>query len=73
MATWRVRDFHDDDLDQVVRVWEESRKSGVSPVRGLAEILAAIRDDGTAVVAVVGPVVVGATIARLSHGGPGNP
>lgn len=66
MAIWRVRDFHDDDLDQVVRVWEESRKTGVEPVYGLAEILAAVREDGTAVVAVVGHVVVGATIARVA-------
>jgi len=65
MTGWRVRDFHDDDLDQVVRVWEESRKTGVEPVYGLAEILAAVRDDGAAVVAVVGQVVVGATIARI--------
>jgi len=66
MAGWRVRDFHDDDLDQVVRVWEESRKTAVDPVYGLAEILAAIRDDGAAVVAVVGQVVVGATVARVN-------
>ena len=66
MVTWRVRDFHDDDLDHVVRVWEESRKTGVDPVYGLAEVLAAIRNDGAAVVAMVGPVVVGATIARIN-------
>lgn len=66
MASWRVRDFHDDDLDQVVRVWEESRKTGIEPVYGLAEILAAFRGDGAAVVAVVGQVVVGATIARIN-------
>jgi transitional endoplasmic reticulum ATPase len=66
MASWRVRDFRDDDLDQVVRIWEESRKTGVDPVYGLAELLAAVRGDGAAVVAVVGQVVVGATIARVN-------
>lgn len=66
MTTWRVRDFHDDDLDQVVRVWEESRKTGIDPVYGLAEILAAFRGEGAAVVAVVGQTVVGATIARIN-------
>ena len=38
MSTPRVRDFHEDDLDQVVRVWEESRTDR-RPVYGLAEIL----------------------------------
>ena len=62
----RVRDFHDDDLDQVVRVWEESRTPEGRAVHGLAEVLAAIRDEGVAVVAVVGEVVVGAAAARIS-------
>ncbi len=67
MAIWRVRDFHDDDLDQVVRVWEESRKTSVEPVYGLAEVLAAVRSDAAAsVVAVVGQAVVGAAVARVN-------
>jgi GNAT superfamily N-acetyltransferase len=66
MASWRVRDFHDDDLDQIVRVWEESRKTGIDPVYGLAEILAALRGDGVGVVAIVGQAVVGATIAQVN-------
>ena len=39
MSIPRVRDFHDDDLDQVVRVWEESRKPEQRAVYGLAEVL----------------------------------
>ncbi|MDX6687473.1 MAG: transitional endoplasmic reticulum ATPase, partial [Baekduia sp.] len=66
MPVPRVRDFHDDDLDQVVRVWEESRMPGRPAVHGLAEVLAAIRESGVAVVAVVGEVVVGAAVARVS-------
>ena len=62
----RVRDFHDDDLDHIVRVWEESRTPERRAVYGLAEVLAAIRDEGVAVVAVVGEVVVGAAAARIS-------
>ena len=62
----RVRDFHDDDLDQVVRVWEESRTAEQRDVHGLAEVLATIRDEGAAVVSVVGEVVVGAAAARIS-------
>jgi GNAT superfamily N-acetyltransferase len=66
MPVPRVRDFHDDDLDQVVRVWEESRTVEHRAVHGLAEVLAAIREPGVAVVAVVGEIVVGAAVARVS-------
>jgi transitional endoplasmic reticulum ATPase len=66
MPVPRVRDFHDDDLDQVVRVWEESRTPGRRAVHGLAEVLAVIREEGFAVVAVVGEVVVGAAATRVS-------
>ncbi|MDX6731696.1 MAG: transitional endoplasmic reticulum ATPase, partial [Baekduia sp.] len=66
MPVARVRDFHEDDLDQVVRVWEESRTAGRSAVHGLAEVLAAIREEGFAVVAVVGEIVVGAAATRVS-------
>src|SRR3954453_11100763 len=65
MPTPRVREFHEDDLDQVVRVWEESRSPERGAVYGLAEVLGALRDGATAVVAVVGEVVVGATVARV--------
>jgi GNAT superfamily N-acetyltransferase len=65
MPVPRVRDFHEDDLDQVVRVWEESRTPQRSAVYGLAEILAALRDHGAGVVAAVGEVVVGAAAASV--------
>jgi transitional endoplasmic reticulum ATPase len=65
MSTPRVRDFHEDDLDRVVRVWEESRSPKRRPVYGLAEILGALRDEGVAVVVGVGEVVVGAAAARV--------
>ena len=65
MSIPRVRDFHEDDLDQVVRVWEESRSPEQRAVYGLAEVLAVLRDGGVAVVAAVGDVVVGAAAARI--------
>ena len=65
MPTPRVREFHDDDLDQVVRVWEESRSPERGAVYGLAEVLGALRHGGVAVVATVGEIVVGATVARV--------
>ena len=61
----RVREFHEDDLDQVVRVWEESRTAERSAVYGLTEVLAALRDDGAGVVVTVGEVVVGAAAAAV--------
>jgi transitional endoplasmic reticulum ATPase len=66
MSIPRVRDFHEDDLDRVVRVWEESRSPDRRAVYGLAEVLEALRGDGVGVVAVVGEVVVGAAIARVT-------
>jgi transitional endoplasmic reticulum ATPase len=65
MSIPRVRDFHADDLDQVVWVWEESRRPDQRAVYGLAEVLAVLRDGGVAVVAAVGEVVVGAAAARV--------
>jgi transitional endoplasmic reticulum ATPase len=66
VSTPRVRDFHEDDLDRVVRVWEESRRPEWRPVYGLAEILGALRGEGVAVVVAVGEVVVGAAAARVA-------
>ena len=60
-----MRDFHEDDLDRVVRVWEESRSPERRSVYGLAEVLGALRDEGAAVVVTVGEVVVGAAAARV--------
>ena len=65
MPSVRIRDFHDEDLDQVVRVWEQGRRSGHDPVYGLAEVLAAIREERLAVVAVAGERVVGAAATRI--------
>jgi transitional endoplasmic reticulum ATPase len=66
MPGWRVRDFHDDDIDRVVRIWDESRLTDTQPVYGLAEVLAAARDGGLAVVAVHGESVIGAAVARVA-------
>ena len=65
MSTPRVREFHEDDLDQVVRVWEESQSPERRAVYGLSEVLGALRDGGTAVVLTVGEVLIGAAVARV--------
>ena len=61
----RVRELHEDDLDGVVRVWEESRTPGRRAVHGLAEVLGAARNGGVGVVAAVGEIVVGAAAASV--------
>ena len=66
MSVARVRDFHEDDLDRVVRVWEESRAPERRAVYGLAEVLGALGDEGVAVVVEVGEVVVGAAAASIA-------
>ena len=46
--------FQDDDIDQMVRIWDESRLTDMKPVYRHAEVLAAAHDGGLAVVAAHG-------------------
>jgi transitional endoplasmic reticulum ATPase len=64
MPPWRVRDFHDDDLDQVVHIWEQNRQ-GVDPVFSVAEVVAMARTGHPALVAVVERDVVGVIIVQM--------
>ena len=65
MSVWRLRDIHDDDLDQVIRLWDQGRQSGVNhPVFPVSEVIAAARGGQPAVVAVAGPELVGLAVAR---------
>ena len=42
MPVWRLRDFQNDDLDQAIQIWDQSRIPGSSePVFTLAEVMAA--------------------------------
>ena len=66
MAPWRLRDFHDDDLDQAICVWEQSRSPDEAhPVFPVSEVVAAARSGQPAVVAVVGDELVGVAVAQL--------
>lgn len=65
MPQWRIRDLHGSDLDQVVRVWEETSDTGDRPVHGLTEIIQAC-SEGISAVAVVDDTVVGVVVARLN-------
>ncbi len=66
MTPWRIRDLHDDDLDAVIRLWDDLTAGGASPAFGVSDLIAAVRSDAPAVVAVVGDEVVGAVVASVS-------
>lgn len=60
MAPWRLRDFHDDDLDQAISIWEQNRLPGEpSPAFGVSEVVSAARSGQPCVVAFVGDQMVG--------------
>jgi transitional endoplasmic reticulum ATPase len=65
MAPWRVRDFHADDLDAVVRLWDNQAASSEAPAFSLSDLIAAVRSHEPAVVAVVGEELVGAAVAAV--------
>ena len=65
MPAWRLRDYHEEDLDQAIQVWDQSRGPGsVEPVFSVAEVMAAARSGQPAVVAEVGDEVVGMAVAQ---------
>jgi transitional endoplasmic reticulum ATPase len=65
MPVWRLRDYHDEDLDQAIAVWDQSRVPGSGePVFSVAEVVAAARAGEPAVVAEVGEEVVGMAVAQ---------
>lgn len=71
MPTWRLRDFHGDDLDRAIQIWDQDRPADASPpVFALSEVMAAARTGESAeravvaVVAVVGDELVGMAVAQ---------
>ena len=66
MAPWRIRDFHDDDLDAAIRLWEDRAAGTAAPVFGLSDPIATVRAGAPAVVAVVGEDLVGSAVATIS-------
>jgi GNAT superfamily N-acetyltransferase len=64
MPAWRVRDFHDDDLDQAIHIWDQSRE-GTEPVFSAAEVVSIARAGHPALVAVVEHDVVGMSAAKV--------
>jgi transitional endoplasmic reticulum ATPase len=66
MVMWRVRDFHADDLDAAIRLWDDPAASGGAPVFGLSDLIAAVRSHQPAVVAVVAEELVGTAVATVA-------
>ena len=65
MPAWRLRDYHDQDLDQAISVWDQSRGPGsAEPVFSVAEVMAAARAGQPAVVAEAGDEVIGMAVAQ---------
>lgn len=66
MPLWRLRDYHEDDLDQAIHIWDQSRaEASAEPVFALAELVAAARAGQPTVVAEVSGEVVGLAVARI--------
>ncbi len=66
MASWRIRDYHADDIDSILRLWEQVTAEGSVPVYSLSEVLTSLAKDH-AVVAVSGDQVIGAAVGRAAH------
>ena len=65
MAAFRMRDFHPEDIDAVLRLWEEARATS-EPVYGLSEVISSCQEDH-AIVAVHEDRVIGAAVGRAAH------
>jgi transitional endoplasmic reticulum ATPase len=68
MTPWRIRDFHEDDLDAAVRLWDDPAAGTAAPVFGVSDLIAAVRAGAPAVVAAAGDEVVGTVVAIVSGG-----
>ena len=66
MTPWRIRDFHEDDLDAAIRLWDDPTAGSAAPVFGVSELISAVRAEAPAVVALVGEDLVGAVVATVS-------
>lgn len=66
MPPWHLRDYHDDDLDQAIQIWDQSRRADEDRVFSVSEVMAAAKAGQTAVVAVVGDELVGMAVAQSS-------
>jgi ribosomal protein S18 acetylase RimI-like enzyme len=66
MVMWRVREFHADDLDAAIRLWDDPAASSEAPLFGLSDLIAAVRSHQPAVAAVVGEELAGVAVATVT-------
>lgn len=66
MTAWTIRDFHSQDVEGILQLWQALRENGVDPVYDLSEVLASCEKDH-AVVAVQGEQIIGAAVGRAAH------
>ncbi|MEU6093816.1 GNAT family N-acetyltransferase [Streptomyces sp. NPDC047079] len=64
MPAWHLRDYHEDDLDQAIDIWDQSRRADEDQVFAVSEVMTAAKAGQTAVVAVVGDELVGMAVAQ---------
>lgn len=65
MPAWRSREFHADDLDAAIRLWDDPSCSDHGAVFSVSELVAAVRAGEPAMVALVGNDLVGCAVAEL--------
>jgi transitional endoplasmic reticulum ATPase len=63
MPVWRLLDFHEDDLDQAVQLWDQSGVSAEA-VFAVSEVMAAARSGQPGVVAAVGDELAEMAVAQ---------
>ena len=66
MTTWTIRDFHAQDVEGILELWQALRVDGVEPVYDLSEVLASCEKDH-AVVDINDEEIVGAAVGRAAH------
>ena len=66
MTRTSIRDFHDDDLDGVVRLYEDVNREQLGSVYALSEVIASCQEDHAAV-AILDEKVIGAAVGRAAH------
>jgi transitional endoplasmic reticulum ATPase len=67
VPVWRIRDFHEDDLDRAMQLLlRESHEDGAQPIVPLAELVAAVHAEQPALVAEVGSQLVAAAFSTVN-------
>lgn len=66
MPVWELRDFNPADLDEAVRVWDESHDTDARPLFGVSEVVDALAQGAPAIVASAGGRIIGTVIARVT-------